>query len=152
MYTLEVAQKLLWFILQLFHLFIYFLTDDDIDRHLRRDLQFYLKHMPCKVAVVLDNLTVEVLRPYTTVDKDNMEVEVVYSLSKTVPLSSALDIEHSQQSVISFASYSASIASSESSDLLKSNSSSSLFYRSLEHLFPSNYVYVSTPMQQKSGQ
>lgn len=122
-----------------------------LDRHLRRDLQFYLKHIPCKVAVVLDNLTVEVLRPYTTVDKDNIELEVVYSMSKSVPLSSALDIDHSQQSVISFASYSASIASSESSDLLKSNSSSSLFYRSLEHLFPSNHVYVSPPMQQKTG-
>lgn len=121
-----------------------------LDRHLRRDLHFYLKHIPCKVAVVLENLTVEVLRPYTSVDKDNIEHEAVYSMSKSVPLSSALENEHSQQS-ISFTSYSASITSSESSDLLKSSSSSSLSYRSLEHMFPSNYAYISTPMQQKSG-
>ncbi|KAL1815675.1 hypothetical protein ACET3Z_018249 [Daucus carota] len=122
-----------------------------LDRHLKRDLQFYLKHIPCKVAIVLDNLTVEVMRSYTAVDKDNIEHEVVYSMSKSVPLSSDLEYEHSQQSVISFTSYIASITSSESSELLQSNSSSSSSYRGLEHIFPSNYVYVSTPMQQRSG-
>lgn len=122
-----------------------------LDRHLRRDLQFYLKHIPCKVAVVLDNLTVEVLRPYTTADKDNTEHEVVYSMSKSVPLPSALDNEHNQQPVISCASYSATITSLESSELLQSNSLSSLPYRSLEHIFPSNYDYISTHMQHRSG-
>lgn len=121
-----------------------------LDRHLRRDLQYYLKHIPCKVAVVLDNLTVEVLRPYTTAEKENVEHEVVFSMSKPVPLSSSQNNEEIQQSVISCASHSASISSLESSDMLKSNSVSSFFDRSLDHSFSSKDDYSSTSKQEKS--
>ncbi|KAB2623800.1 protein kinase APK1B [Pyrus ussuriensis x Pyrus communis] len=53
-----------------------------LDRHLRRDLRFYLKKIPCKVAVIQDSLAVDVVRPHTTDDTDTIEHKLFFSLSK----------------------------------------------------------------------
>ncbi|XP_004292627.1 PREDICTED: proline-rich receptor-like protein kinase PERK13-like [Fragaria vesca subsp. vesca] len=58
-----------------------------LDRHIRRDLRFYLKQIPCKVALIQDSLAVEVLRLHTTDDTDTIEHKTFFSLSKPVPLS-----------------------------------------------------------------
>lgn len=124
------------------------ITDTILGRHLRRDLQYYLKHVPCKIALVLDNLTVEVEKPCASIEKEHVDHAVVFSMSKPVPLSSLQDNEDIQQSVIS-TSYSASINSYESLDRPKGNTVSSLSNRSLD--LPSD-DYRSTPKQDKSGQ
>ncbi|KAA8538342.1 hypothetical protein F0562_027835 [Nyssa sinensis] len=122
-----------------------------LDRHLRRELRYYLKQIPCKVALILDNLSVEVLRPYTTADTDNVEHKLFFSMSKPVPLSAVQDKENIEQSVISIRSYAASISSLESSDMLNSNLASSFTYRSREHSFPSSDDFGSNSKQVKSG-
>ncbi|KAL3735568.1 hypothetical protein ACJRO7_024657 [Eucalyptus globulus] len=55
-----------------------------LDRHLRRDLRFYLKQIPCKVAIIQDSLSVDVLRPETAIDTDSMEHKSFYSSTKSV--------------------------------------------------------------------
>ncbi|THF97892.1 hypothetical protein TEA_021902 [Camellia sinensis var. sinensis] len=84
--------------------------------HLRRDLSFYLKQISSKVALIRDNLSVEVLRPHTTIDTGNVEHRVVYSISKLVPLSAVQDNENNEQSVIFCRSCSASMTSLKSSN------------------------------------
>ncbi|CAL5384615.1 unnamed protein product [Camellia sinensis] len=69
-----------------------------LDWHLRRDLRFYLQQISSKVALIHDNLSVEVLRPYATTDTDNVEHIVVYSISKPVPLSAVQDNENNERS------------------------------------------------------
>ncbi|KAI3460533.1 hypothetical protein Pfo_017196 [Paulownia fortunei] len=121
-----------------------------LDRHLRRELRFYLKHIPCKVALLLDNLSLEVLRPYSS----NKEIEYIedklfYSLSKPVPLQPVDDNENSEQCVISV-SYNASMSSMESSGMTK-NLVPSFTSNSKEHSFSSQDEFGSDPKQQKSG-
>ncbi|KAI8014633.1 hypothetical protein LOK49_LG05G02562 [Camellia lanceoleosa] len=62
------------------------------------DLRFYLQQISSKVALIHDNLSVEVLRPYATTDMDNVEHIVVYSISKPVPLSAVQDNENNERS------------------------------------------------------
>ncbi|KAA8546488.1 hypothetical protein F0562_002773 [Nyssa sinensis] len=121
-----------------------------LDRHLRRELRFYLKQIPCKVALIQDNFSVEVLRPNTTADTDNIEHKLFFSMSKPVPLSAGQDKENIEQSVMSCRSGPASI-SLESSDLPKSNLASSFMYKSGEHSFPSHDDFGSSSKQEKSG-
>ncbi|GMP46604.1 hypothetical protein CsSME_00014687 [Camellia sinensis var. sinensis] len=120
-------------------------------KHLRRDLRFYLKHIPSKVAIIHDNLFVEVLRPYTTTDTDNVEHRVVYSIAKPVPLLAVQDNENNERSIISCGSCPASMTSMESSDMLKNSLASSFAHRSREHSFSSG-DFGSTSKQEKSGQ
>lgn len=54
-------------------------------RHLRRDSTYYLKHIPCKVALIGDNLSVKVVRPYSIVDADSIEHKLYFSVAKQVP-------------------------------------------------------------------
>ncbi|XP_060200634.1 uncharacterized protein LOC132628899 [Lycium barbarum] len=81
-------------------------------RHLRRDLTYYLKHIPCKVALIGDNLFVKVVRPYSIVDADNIEHKLYFSVSKQVPLAPPPNAENTEQSVVSV-NYSGSVESSE---------------------------------------
>ncbi|XP_028060019.1 uncharacterized protein LOC114263644 isoform X3 [Camellia sinensis] len=118
-------------------------------RHLRRDLRFYLKQISSKVALIHDNLSVEVFRSYTTTRTDNVERRVVYSISKPVPLSAVQDNENNEQSVISCRSCSASMTSSKSSAILENNLTSSFTHRSREHHFSSGDL-GSTSKQEKS--
>ncbi|XP_051151022.1 inactive protein kinase SELMODRAFT_444075-like [Andrographis paniculata] len=57
-----------------------------LDRQLRKDLKFYLQHIPCKVAQVINNFSLHVLRPYY-LDKSTgvFKYKMLYSLSKPVP-------------------------------------------------------------------
>ncbi|KAH6789126.1 hypothetical protein C2S51_004132 [Perilla frutescens var. frutescens] len=120
-----------------------------LDRHLRTDLRFYLKHIPCKVALILDNLSVEVLRPYPSNKKiEYVKDKLFYSLSKSVPLPPVHDNENSEQSVISF-SYQASINSHESSDMAK-NLVTSYPSNFEEHQSSSRDDFGSNPQQEKS--
>ncbi|XP_059631686.1 probable serine/threonine-protein kinase PBL5 [Cornus florida] len=121
-----------------------------LDRHLRRDLRFYLKQIPCKLALVQDNLSVEVLRPHTTTDTDNIEHKLFLSLSKPVPLSAGQDNMSIEQSVVSCRSYNASISSLENSDMSKTNLASSFKYRSRENSFSSFDDFGSTSKHEKS--
>ncbi|CAL5384613.1 unnamed protein product [Camellia sinensis] len=120
-----------------------------LDRHLRRDLRFYLKQIPSKVAIIHDNLFVKVLRPYTTTDTDNVEHRVVYSISKPVPLLAVQENENNERSIISCRSFPTSISSMESSDMLKNSLASSFAHRSREHSFSSG-DFGSTSKQEKS--
>ncbi|KAJ7965456.1 Receptor-like kinase [Quillaja saponaria] len=96
-----------------------------LDRHLRRDLRFYSKQIPCKVALIQDSFSRPV-RPSNCPDREN--------------------IEHS---VISCKSYSLSMSSYESSDMLKSNLKPSSAYRSREK---SSSLHIgSSSKQEKSG-
>ncbi|KAK4340943.1 hypothetical protein RND71_039444 [Anisodus tanguticus] len=83
-----------------------------LDRHLRRDLTYYLKHIPCKVALIGDNLFVKVVRPYSIVDADNIEHKLYFSMSKHVPLAPPPTAENTEQSFVSI-NYSGSVESSE---------------------------------------
>ncbi|KAM7514743.1 hypothetical protein LguiA_004326 [Lonicera macranthoides] len=121
-----------------------------LDRHLRRDLRFYLKQIPCKVALILDNFSVDVVRPYTSADTDNVEHKLVLSMFKSVPLLAGQDNENIQQSVISLSGCPVSSSSVENSEVFKSNSSSST-YKSRDHSFSSHDDHSSTPKQEKSG-
>lgn len=57
-----------------------------LDRHLRRDVKFYLTHIPCKVALIQDSLSVEVLKPHLTNALSNSvsDQKFVYSLERPV--------------------------------------------------------------------
>ncbi|KAJ8541581.1 hypothetical protein K7X08_002397 [Anisodus acutangulus] len=83
-----------------------------LDRHLRRDLTYYLKHIHCKVALIGDKLFVKVVRPYSIIDADNIEHKLYFSMSKQVPLAPPPTAENTEQSVVSI-NNSGSVESSE---------------------------------------
>ncbi|XP_073135117.1 proline-rich receptor-like protein kinase PERK12 [Henckelia pumila] len=73
-----------------------------LDRQLRTELRFYLKHIPCKVALVLDNMSLQVVRPYESDNyKEIIEQKLLYSLSKAVLLQPAQAYDSDKYSVIS---------------------------------------------------
>lgn len=97
-----------------------------LDRHLRKDLKFYLQNIRSKVALVLDNLSLDILRPsYSDKEIDYIEDKQFYSLAKPVPLPPVSDNENNDQSVVTI-SYHGSMTSNESSDMSKSSSLSSI--------------------------
>ncbi|KAL2467799.1 receptor-like cytosolic serine/threonine-protein kinase RBK1 [Forsythia ovata] len=119
-----------------------------LDRHLTREWRFYLKYIPCKVALVLDNLSIEVLRSdYSDKDFDNVEVKLFYSLSKPVALPSAQDNDRNEQTSMSI-NYYASMGSLESSVMARSNTFTSNFK---EHSFSSQEEFGSNPKPDESG-
>ncbi|EYU23850.1 hypothetical protein MIMGU_mgv1a023918mg [Erythranthe guttata] len=73
-----------------------------LDRKLSKESRFYLKHIPCKVAIIRDNLSLEVLRSFR-IEKitGTAKHKVFYSLSKPVLVPSAQDDESDNQSLIS---------------------------------------------------
>ncbi|XP_062023779.1 probable serine/threonine-protein kinase PBL3 [Rosa rugosa] len=103
-----------------------------LDRHIRRDLSFYLKQIPCKVALIQDSLAVEVLRPHTTDDTDTIEHKTFFSLSKPVPLSIFQATGNYEQSIITCSGYSLSVGL-ESSEMPKSNLTPSSTYQPREY-------------------
>ncbi|CAI9763984.1 unnamed protein product [Fraxinus pennsylvanica] len=119
-----------------------------LDRHLRREWRFYLKYIPCKVALVLDNLSLEVLRSdYSEKDIDNIEVKLFYSLSKPVALPSSQDNDNNEQTSMSI-NYAASMGSLASSDMAKSNS---FISNSKDHRFSLQDEFGSNPKPDESG-
>ncbi|KAK6115613.1 hypothetical protein DH2020_007882 [Rehmannia glutinosa] len=99
-----------------------------LDRQLRKELRFYLKHIPCKVAHVRDNLSLAVLRPYY-IDKstDSMKHKLLYSLSKPVSPPAAQDSETDNHSVISVSINSPQTSAIPKSSLMLSNTSHDIF-------------------------
>ncbi|XP_021605154.1 inactive protein kinase SELMODRAFT_444075 isoform X4 [Manihot esculenta] len=92
-----------------------------LDRHLRRDLKFYLKQIPCKVALIQDNLSVQLKRSHSANETDPVEHKSFYSMSKPVLLLNCQGGETDGQSVISCRSYSLSTNSLESYDMQRAN-------------------------------
>lgn len=117
-------------------------------RHFRRDLKFYDKQIPSKVALIQDSLAVEVLRSHTTNEVDLIEHKSFYSLSKPVSQSIFQGGEQSidHQSGTSFGSYPFSNTTLESSDLMSSST-----YRSHDHYFSLDFG-SSSSKPEKSGQ
>ncbi|KAL0365925.1 UNVERIFIED_CONTAM: Proline-rich receptor-like protein kinase PERK14 [Sesamum radiatum] len=107
-----------------------------IDRHLRKELRFYLQHIPCKVAHVVDNLRLQVLRS-SRVDKstETIKNKLVYSLSKPISPPPPPDNESDKQSVVSVPAN-----SPRSSDISKSGmmSSSTAHPEEPRNVFDSN--------------
>ncbi|KAG8378171.1 hypothetical protein BUALT_Bualt08G0110200 [Buddleja alternifolia] len=122
-----------------------------LDRHLRKELRFYLKNIHCKVALILDNFSLQILRPYY-IDKEMEYIEdkQFYSLSKTVPLPPVSDNENNEQSV-SIVSYHGSMTSLEISDLATSISLSSFKSNANEYSLSSQDESGSNPKQDESG-
>ncbi|XP_022989782.1 probable serine/threonine-protein kinase PBL5 isoform X1 [Cucurbita maxima] len=87
-----------------------------LDRHLRRDESFYLRHLSCKVAVIQDNLSVRVLRNKATNGADKLEHK----------------LRDSEQTVLSIKSFSFQSSSLDSSSA-QSNWTSSSSSMSREH-------------------
>ncbi|KAL5703767.1 non-specific serine/threonine protein kinase [Ranunculus cassubicifolius] len=91
-----------------------------LDRQLRKDLNFYLKETPCKVALVQDSLSIEVLKLYTTINTDVSERKFSYSVHKHVEVPVTQENGNDGQSLVSFGS----TYSYEDSDISKKGSSS----------------------------
>ena len=89
-------------------------------RHIRRDIRFYLKQIPCKVALIRDSLDVEVWRLTTRHDTDTIEHKTFFFLSKPVPLSISPANGNYEQSIVTYSSYFAFVGL-ESSETLKPN-------------------------------
>ncbi|XP_051139036.1 inactive protein kinase SELMODRAFT_444075-like isoform X2 [Andrographis paniculata] len=92
-----------------------------LNRHLKKELRFYLGHIPCKMAMVLDNSSLEILRSYYS-DKAtaNIEQKVLYTQCKVV---SPFTVDNEQQLVSPSLR---SICSQESSDTEQSCITSTL--------------------------
>ncbi|XP_027091232.1 serine/threonine-protein kinase PBS1 [Coffea arabica] len=121
-----------------------------LDRHLRRDLRFYLKQIPCKVAIIEDNLSMVVVRPSTISDTDKVEPNLFISLAKNVPLLAAPNEENNEQFIMSCKSHSASMGSLENSDRIKSNLLPALKYNPQDHNISSHHE-LGPNSEDKSG-
>lgn len=106
--------------------------------------------MPCKVALVKDDLSVDIWRSQNTHDRNVTATKLVYSLSKFVSLSDCHSMEDIEQSIISCKSYPHSVASSDSSGIIKSYSVHSYASRSREH--SSSLDSGSSSQHERSGQ
>ncbi|KAK4387349.1 Proline-rich receptor-like protein kinase PERK14 [Sesamum angolense] len=107
-----------------------------IDRHLRKELRFYLEHIPCKIAHVVDNLSLQVLRSYRlNKSTDTIKNKLVYSLSKPVSPPPPPDNESDKQSPGSVPA-----SSPRSYDISKSGmlSSSTAYPEEPRNVFDSN--------------
>ncbi|XP_064969127.1 probable serine/threonine-protein kinase At1g01540 isoform X3 [Musa acuminata AAA Group] len=101
-----------------------------LDRHLRRDLKFYMKHISCKVALMSDNLSIEVPKPFVTNSSSKGILEQkFYSVWKTIQPSSNIQEDNQQEnqtnlsSLMYSADYYASVTAQDCSNALKPKSS-----------------------------
>ncbi|KZV17353.1 inactive protein kinase [Dorcoceras hygrometricum] len=95
-----------------------------LDRQLRMELRFYLKHIPCKVAIVQDNLSLEVARSYESDKyKEIIKHKLLYSLSKPVPVLPVLDNESDENSVTSLSMDSSGSSKAPENGLVPSSTS-----------------------------
>ncbi|CAN0928530.1 Proline-rich receptor-like protein kinase PERK8 [Linum grandiflorum] len=76
-----------------------------LDRHLKRDLKFYLTQIPCKVALIQDDLSVEVERDHTRNVSDATEQKTFYATSRHVQILDYQGHRNSRQSVVACPSY-----------------------------------------------
>ncbi|KAG6492598.1 hypothetical protein ZIOFF_047563 [Zingiber officinale] len=101
-------------------------NDIHVERHLRRDMKFYMKHITCKVASVSDNLFVAVPKPFVTNASSKETVEQkLFSVSRSVQPSSNMEEddknigEANVRSLVSFSDYYSSITSQDYSNTFK---------------------------------
>nr|XP_018682589.1 PREDICTED: calcium/calmodulin-regulated receptor-like kinase 1 isoform X6 [Musa acuminata subsp. malaccensis] len=99
-------------------------------RHLRRDLKFYMKHISCKVALISDNLSIEVPKPFVTNSSSKGILEQkFYSVWKTIQPSSNIQEDNQQEnqtnlsSLMYSADYYAPVTAQDCSNALKPKSS-----------------------------
>ncbi|KAJ4841683.1 hypothetical protein Tsubulata_002083 [Turnera subulata] len=101
--------------------------------HFRKDLRYYLKQIPCKVALIQDNKSVVVVKSRFTNETEVIQHKWFFSQSsKPIPLASSKGGDNSDQSVISCKSHSLSFSSYESSDMYATNLFPSTSNRSRE--------------------
>ncbi|MED6133148.1 hypothetical protein PIB30_025783 [Stylosanthes scabra] len=92
-----------------------------LDRHLRRDMRFYLNRIPFKVGLVKDDFSVDIWRSHHANISPITETKPVYSFYKFVSLADCQSIEDiEQQSIISFKSFPHMFTSSDTSVMFKS--------------------------------
>ncbi|XP_054789210.1 proline-rich receptor-like protein kinase PERK10 isoform X2 [Prosopis cineraria] len=106
-----------------------------LDRHLRRDSRF-LNRIPCKVALIKDDLFVDIWRSHQSLETDVTENKLAYSLSKFVSLSDCQSIADIGHSISSFKSCPLSMVFSDNTDTFRNSTKHS--FASHEHLFPSD--------------
>ncbi|KAG4969475.1 hypothetical protein JHK82_035175 [Glycine max] len=104
-----------------------------LDRHLRQDMRFYRNKISCKIALVKDDLSVDIWRSHHIHETDVTEQKLIYSLSKCVSLSDSHSIGDEEQSVIFCKSYPLSIAS-DTSNMSKSSMKHSNANKLGEHI------------------
>ncbi|XP_020097901.1 probable serine/threonine-protein kinase PBL5 isoform X1 [Ananas comosus] len=104
-----------------------------LDRHLRRDLKFYEKHVPCKVALIQDSLSVELLKPFhTNASRKVVSEHMAFCSKDRFVQTNSDEVENAncKRSIISSVSYFASLSSQDSSDILGGSMTSSSSLRS----------------------
>ncbi|XP_057795613.1 probable serine/threonine-protein kinase PBL15 [Salvia miltiorrhiza] len=117
------------------------------DRALRKELRYYLKHIPCKAALVLDNFTLKILdHEYSNKETEHFDSKQFYSLSKPVPLPPVSDNENEQS--VNTINYHRSM---ESSDMASSIWPSSFTSNSKEESIVSQNETRPSPNQEESG-
>ncbi|KAK9096250.1 hypothetical protein Sjap_021747 [Stephania japonica] len=122
-----------------------------IDRQLRRDVSFYVKWLPCKVAIIQDSLSVEVQKTNITTNTNVSEKKLFYSLSKVVqPSSDVQDSAKEEQSIFSSRNYSASSNSLDNSEIRKLDSFSSSVFSSEGYDYSSSDISRVSLEQVKS--
>ncbi|RWW42760.1 hypothetical protein BHE74_00051657, partial [Ensete ventricosum] len=126
------------------------------DRHLRRDLKFYMKHISCKVALISDDLSIEVPKPFVTNSSSKGILEQkFYSVWKTIQPSSNMQEDNQQESqtklssLMQSADYYASVTAQDCSNAFKSkpNMISSSPGRSLDYSILASDTTVSSSKQ-----
>ncbi|KHN46959.1 Proline-rich receptor-like protein kinase PERK8 [Glycine soja] len=122
-----------------------------LDRHLRRDLRYHLNKMPCKVALVKDDLSLDIWRSHYVHETKITETKCVYSLSKFVSLADCHSVEDIEHSIISCKSYPHSIFSSDGSSTIRSYTKQSSYgNRSRENSSLSDFG--SSSKQERTGE
>jgi len=123
----------------------------NLNRHLRRDLRYHLNKMPCKVALVKDDLSLDIWRSHYVHETKITETKCVYSLPKFVSLADCHSVEDIEDSIISCKSYPHSIFSCDSSSTIRSYTKQSSYgNRSRENSSLSDFG--SSSKQDRSGQ
>lgn len=96
-------------------------------------MRFYRNKISCKIALVKDDLSVDIWRSHHIHETDVTEQKLIYSLSKCVSLSDSHSIGDEEQSVIFCKSYPLSIAS-DTSNMSKSSMKHSNANKLGEHI------------------
>ncbi|KAL5192720.1 putative receptor-like serine/threonine-protein kinase [Glycine soja] len=118
--------------------------------HLRRDLRYHLNKMPCKIALVKYDLSLDIWRSHYVHETKITETKCVYSLPKFVSLADCHSVEDIEDSIISCKSYPHSIFSSDSSSTIRSYTKQSSYgNRSRENSSLSDFG--SSSKQDRSG-
>ncbi|KAH6836049.1 hypothetical protein C2S53_012017 [Perilla frutescens var. hirtella] len=120
------------------------------DRPLRKELRNCLKHIPCKVALVLDNFSLQIFEhEYSGKETEHFDSKQFYSLSKRVPLPPVSDNDNEQS--VNTINYHGSMTSKEISDMASSIWLSSFTANSNEQSIVSQNETRPYPQQEESG-